>query len=162
MATPFHENPFMDIAAIISKNLAAWMASTPGLDTLQKVEAKSGIGFGTVRRARNGDGNITVKVVEALAAAFGRKPADLLTPPPEPEPYGKYPTTGAPPVHHTARDELNHPLVTRYATADAATRALVDIALAGPSTPLPPGLSPAMRTLVDMARTAIRAEQTKA
>ena len=150
----------MDIAQIISKNLTDWMDQTPSLDTFKKLSARSGVGFGTVQRAKNGDGNITVKVVEALAAAFGRKPADLLTLPPEPEPYGKYPTTGAPPVHHTTREEPNHPLVTRYANADAATRALIDIALAGPNDPLPPGLSPAMRTLVDMARTAIRAEQT--
>lgn len=42
----------MDIAKIIAKNLSEWMASTPGLDTLQKLEAKSGVGFGTVRRAK--------------------------------------------------------------------------------------------------------------
>lgn len=70
----------MDIANIISNNLADWMASTPGLDTLQKVEAKSGVGFGTVRRTRNGDGNITVEKLTAIATAFGRTPAELLTP----------------------------------------------------------------------------------
>ena len=48
-----------------------------------------------------------------------------------------------------------------YNSADAATRALIDIALAAPSAPLPDGLSPSLRILVDMARTAIRAEQEK-
>lgn len=70
----------MDIANIISENLADWMASTPALDTLQKVEAKSGVGFGTVRRTRNGEGNITVDKLAAIADAFGRAPAELLTP----------------------------------------------------------------------------------
>lgn len=71
----------MDISKIIAENLTAWMAGTPGLDTLQKLEAKSGAGFGTVRRARKGEGNITVEKLAMIAAAFGRTPADLLTPP---------------------------------------------------------------------------------
>jgi len=78
----FQENPFMDTAAIISTNLTAWMAATPGLDTLQKLEARSGVGFGTIRRAKNGDGNITVDKLTAIAAAFGRLPAELMTPAP--------------------------------------------------------------------------------
>lgn len=68
----------MDISKIIAANLTAWMAATPGLDTLQKLEAKSGAGFGTVRRARKGEGNITVEKLAMIAAAFGRDPADLL------------------------------------------------------------------------------------
>lgn len=71
----------MDIAAIISANLTAWMATTPALDTLQKLEARSGIGFGTIRRAKNGDGNITAKSIAAIAEAFGRTPSELITPP---------------------------------------------------------------------------------
>lgn len=70
----------MDIAAIISANLTAWMATTPALDTLQKLETRSGIGFGTIRRAKNGDGNITAKSIAAIAEAFGRTPAELMTP----------------------------------------------------------------------------------
>lgn len=50
---------------------------------------------------------------------------------------------------------------TRYKLADPSTRALIDIALASPSDPLPDGLSPSLRILVDMARAAIRAEQEK-
>ena len=81
----------MDIAAVISANLRDWMAASPGLDTLQKVEAKSGVGFGTIRRAKNGDGNITVEKLDMIAAVFGRTAADLVTPQPAQLPQ---PTTG--------------------------------------------------------------------
>lgn len=75
----------MDISTVIKTNLTAWMAARPDLDTLQKLEKKSGVGFGTIRRARNGDGNITVEKLSAIAAAFGRTAADLAT-----EPTGAY------------------------------------------------------------------------
>lgn len=71
----------MDISKIIAANLTAWMEATPGLDTIQKVEAKSGAGFGTVRRARKGEGNITVEKLAMIAAAFGKTPAELVTAP---------------------------------------------------------------------------------
>lgn len=70
----------MDISATISENLSDWMSRTPTLDTFKKLSAKSGVGFGTVQRAKNGDGNITVDKLTAIAAAFGRTPAELLTP----------------------------------------------------------------------------------
>jgi len=70
----------MDISAVIAANLSAWMEATPELETVQKVEAKSGVGFGTVRRARKGEGNLTVEKLAAIAAAFGRTAADLVTP----------------------------------------------------------------------------------
>lgn len=72
----------MDITAIISANLTAWMAESPSLDTLKKLEVRSGIGFSTIRRAKNGDAdsNITAKSIAAIAEAFGRTPAELLTP----------------------------------------------------------------------------------
>lgn len=54
------------------------MAATPALDTLKKVSSKSGVGFGTVRRARNGDGNTTIQNLSAIARAFKRRPEDLL------------------------------------------------------------------------------------
>ena len=60
----------MDINKIIAANLTAWMASNPALDTVQKVESASGIGFGTVRRAKKGEGNITAKNMALLAAAI--------------------------------------------------------------------------------------------
>lgn len=72
----------MDIAAIISANLTSWMAETPALDTFKKLSAKSGVGFGTVQRAKNGDGNITVEKLDMIAAVFGRTAAELVTPHP--------------------------------------------------------------------------------
>jgi transcriptional regulator with XRE-family HTH domain len=54
------------------------MDTTPALDTLKKVAAKSGVGFGTVQRARNGDGNTTIQNLTAIARAFRRRPEDLL------------------------------------------------------------------------------------
>lgn len=74
------KNPSMDISKTISDNLSAWMDESSSLNTLKKLEAKSGVGFGTIQRAKNGDGNITVEKLAMLAAAFGRTPADLLTP----------------------------------------------------------------------------------
>lgn len=74
-------NPNMDIATVIAENLTAWMDSTPSLDTLKKLSARSKIGFGTVQRAKNGDGNITAKSIAAIAESFGRTAAELMTPP---------------------------------------------------------------------------------
>lgn len=71
----------MDITATVAANLSAWMAETPALDTLQKLEAKSGVGFGTIRRARKGEGNVTIENLAKIAAAFGRPPSDLLRAP---------------------------------------------------------------------------------
>jgi transcriptional regulator with XRE-family HTH domain len=68
----------MDIAKIIAINLKEWMATTSSLDTLKKLAARSGVGFGTVQRTRNGDGNITVQNLVAIAQAFGRPVEDLL------------------------------------------------------------------------------------
>lgn len=56
------------------------MKTAPGLDTIKKISMKSGVGFGTVRRARNGDGNITVTNLAAIAHAFGRQAVELITP----------------------------------------------------------------------------------
>ena len=47
------------------------MTNSQTLDTVKKVSARSGVGFGTVRRAKNGDGNITVENLSAIARAFG-------------------------------------------------------------------------------------------
>jgi hypothetical protein len=52
----------------------------------------------------------------------------------------------------------NPPLVARLESADAATKALVELALADPDSALPAGLSPSVRAMVDMARSALRAE----
>ena len=65
---------------LIAANLTAWMGDSPGLDTCKKVAEKSGVGFGTVQRAKNGDGNITVEKLTAIASAFRRHPAELMIP----------------------------------------------------------------------------------
>lgn len=71
----------MDITDHIASNLDTWMASTPNLDILKKVAARSGVGFGTVQRARNGDGNTTIKNLTAIAKAFNRSIEELLRAP---------------------------------------------------------------------------------
>lgn len=50
------------------------------------------------------------------------------------------------------------PLLARYRRADPATRTLIDMALANPDQPMPDKLSPSLRVMVDMVRTAIRNE----
>lgn len=67
----------MEITKIIAANLDAWMRASESLNTLKKVSSRAGIGFGTVRRARNGDGNTTVQNLAAIAKAFRRRPEDL-------------------------------------------------------------------------------------
>lgn len=83
MANLFKHNPLMDITQIISANLANWMQDHKTLNTLEKLSEASGVGFGTVRRICNNEGNPTVKNIAAIAHAFRRKPTELLTPPPE-------------------------------------------------------------------------------
>lgn len=73
----------MDISQRIAHNLSAWMASTRGRETLMLVSKASGVGFGTVQRARNGEGNLTVQNLEMIAAAFRRQAVDLLSEPQE-------------------------------------------------------------------------------
>ena len=68
----------MDIAKTISTNLTAWMDNNKDLDTIKKVEEKSGVGFGTVRRTKNGSTNVTVENLTLIARAFKRHPAELL------------------------------------------------------------------------------------
>lgn len=64
----------------ISANLSAWMKASPTLDTIKRVAARSGVGFGTVRRAKNGDGNTTIQNLDAIARAFHRGVEDLIRP----------------------------------------------------------------------------------
>lgn len=70
----------MDISKRISINLSAWMADSP-LATIKALSRASGVGFGTVQRAKNGDANITVQNLEAIARAFRRHAIDLLAEP---------------------------------------------------------------------------------
>lgn len=68
----------MAITDTISENLSAWMDASADLKTLKKLAARSGVGFGTVRRMKNGDGNPTIKNISDVARAFGRRPEDLM------------------------------------------------------------------------------------
>lgn len=68
----------MDIAKLIARNLAHMMDATPALSTLEKVELRSGVGYETVRRARKGEGNLTVQNLDKIARAFGCRAADML------------------------------------------------------------------------------------
>jgi len=76
-------NPRMDTARIISHHLKALMESYPERDTLAKVSKAAKVGFGTVQRARNGDGNLTVQNLDMIARAFRRTARDLLAEPVE-------------------------------------------------------------------------------
>lgn len=71
-------NSQMDISAKIAKNLTAWMDGHKTLSTLKALSKYSGAGFGTVQRAKNGEGNITVQSLEMIAKAFRRDPIELL------------------------------------------------------------------------------------
>ncbi|MBW7903005.1 MAG: helix-turn-helix transcriptional regulator [Rhodocyclaceae bacterium] len=98
MGYSIYDNPQMDIKKAIAQNLGSWMQGPPEL-TIKQLAVKSGVGFGTIQRTKNGDGNITVQNLDALARAFGRRAVDLIaeprlagTPPsgvaePSPPPY---------------------------------------------------------------------------
>jgi hypothetical protein len=70
----------MDIRRVISNNLSAWMAASPKFDTIDKLSEASGVGFGTVQRAKDGTGNLTVLKLDKIARAFKRTAIDLLRP----------------------------------------------------------------------------------
>ncbi len=72
------DNPQMDTAKVIARNLAHLMEHSKSLNTITAVAKASGVGFGTVQRAKNGDGNLTVQNLELLAHAFRRTARDLL------------------------------------------------------------------------------------
>lgn len=80
-----HNTP-MNVHDRISRNLREWMRASITLDTLMRVAARASVGYGTVRRARNGDGNVTAEHLQAIAEAFGRDIVDLLS---LPEDHGR-------------------------------------------------------------------------
>lgn len=71
-------NQSMGTVETISRNLAALMATDKRLNTIAAVAKAAGVGFGTVQRAKNGDGNITVQNLELIAHAFRRTSVELL------------------------------------------------------------------------------------
>lgn len=77
----FHDNPAMGITAVIARNLNALIYAHPYLDTSEKVAAAAGVGYGTVRRTRKAEGNVTVQNLELIARAFHRQAIDLMTEP---------------------------------------------------------------------------------
>ena len=105
IAYPFADNQAMDVMQIVSANLGQWMQDREDCSTLKKLAAKSGVGYGTVRRARNGDGNTTVENLEAIAAAFKRSLIDLISPP---KPYD---TTPSVTLLRTKEDPIVPPLI---------------------------------------------------
>lgn len=97
-------------------------------------------------------GNPTLANIEAVAAALNVTLRDLFT-----EGLGRTACNGEQTQQPRALAALDQ-LQARYAAADPATRTLVDLALADPDQPLPEGLSPSLRAMVNMARAAIRDE----
>lgn len=67
------------LRTVLARRLRELMDATPALDTQMKIAARSGIAQSTVGRILRGDVAVTLDNVEALADAFGRDPADLLT-----------------------------------------------------------------------------------
>jgi transcriptional regulator with XRE-family HTH domain len=90
----FTQNPEMDITQTIAKNLQAWMRDSRDLQTIKALAKKSGVGFGTAQRARNGIGNTTIQNLDAIAKTFGRHVADLI----QSEPI-EYPPASSPRKH---------------------------------------------------------------
>lgn len=83
-------NPYVEISQIIAYHLTELMATYPERETLAKVAKAAKVGFGTVQRAKNGDGNLTVQNLALIASAFKRRPEDFLI-----EPKGVYPPLGS-------------------------------------------------------------------
>lgn len=115
------DNPQMDIASVIAYNLSAWMGASANLGTIKALSKASGVGFGTVRRARNGDGNITVQNLEAIARAFRRKAIDLLAAPSVV--YSTAPSTNLPLAQEPPPDECE--LLQGYRAAPPETREIM-------------------------------------
>lgn len=69
----------MKLEAILAQNLSDLMEKTVGLDTIDKVAVRSGVGRGTVDRVRKAEVSTKIETVELLAAAFGVSPIALLS-----------------------------------------------------------------------------------
>lgn len=71
----------MPLEQILATNIAALMARTVGLDTIEKLALRSGVGRGTVDRIKKHEVSTKLETVEKLADAFGLPPLTLLTAP---------------------------------------------------------------------------------
>lgn len=67
-------------AIAMSQNLRALRAARPEFRGQLKVAKKAGVGEGTVGRARRGDGNLTLNVVERIARAYRLEAWQLIRP----------------------------------------------------------------------------------
>ncbi len=67
------------LETILANNLTQLMATTAGLDTIDKVSQRSGLGRGTVERVRKATVSTKIETVEMLAAAFGLPAIQLLS-----------------------------------------------------------------------------------
>lgn len=81
MAGSVLQNPAMDITRVIASNLGPLIDEHPTLNTSEKVAAASGVGYGTVRRTRHGQGNVTVQNLELIARVFKLRAVDLMKEP---------------------------------------------------------------------------------
>lgn len=113
----------MDTAKTIAMNLSAWMDTHPGRKTLEEVSRAAQVGFGTVRRAKNGDGNLTVANLEAIAAAFHRTARDLLTPLAHEKTYASAPRAQSFTVSEAPPDEVT--LLLGYRAASPEIREIM-------------------------------------
>jgi transcriptional regulator with XRE-family HTH domain len=126
MAFLLLNNPYMEIDQIIAENLRALMNGSENLNTLKKLSAKSKVGFGTVRRTRNGDGNITVQNLEKIAHAFEKTAIDLLTKQPNKGLYQQpeeQPTSTRFTLHQNSPDEAD--LLRGYKDASSEVRQIL-------------------------------------
>jgi transcriptional regulator with XRE-family HTH domain len=71
MDRQFFDNPPMDINRTIAANLTRIMAAHPIYKTVRKLSDDAKVGFGTVRRAKNGEGNLTVENLAKIAQKLG-------------------------------------------------------------------------------------------
>ena len=63
---------------ILAKNLRAFMAARPELNTLPKLTARSGVTNGTLHRIRRAAVSTRIDELPRLGDAFGVEPCDLL------------------------------------------------------------------------------------
>lgn len=69
----------MKLEMILAGNLNQLMADTPGLNTVDQVAQRSGVGRGTVDRVRKAEVSTKIETVDLLATAFGVSPLALLS-----------------------------------------------------------------------------------
>lgn len=64
---------------LMADRLTTLMRVDPNLDTLEKVAAKSGVSYGSVRRVKVADeGDVSISSIERIAAAFGLTLAEFI------------------------------------------------------------------------------------